>query len=370
MKSIFYPKVTIITATYNSAQYLKQCIQSVVSQTYDHVEFIIIDAQSTDRTLDILQQYDENITEWISEPDKGTYDAFNKGIRMSTGDILYFLGSDDYLYNKHVIADVVEEFSRYPAIEYLYGNIALRNEDTQYRYIEGKALELTDVQTGRFPHHQAVFVKKEFFEKYGLFDLNYLYSGDIDLFVKSFAHNPATMHYYDQIIAEFRFGGISNNQENWQITCDEQRQIIKKYLGIERQIEIPKDKVQYFKRWLKKKLHSNQSIFFKGTFNDKAVIAIFGAGELAELLLHEARAANINVKCFLDNDSRKQGNTLFGVPIYSPTYLCKNSFDAIILSIEDEKSENVVRRQLSNFLKDYMCPVYSWRELISKTSEA
>lgn len=96
-------KISIITVSYNAAKTIEQTIQSVVNQTYDNIEYIIIDGGSTDGTVDIIKKYEDKIAYWVSEPDKGIYDAMNKGILKASGEYIYFLGADDWLYNESVM---------------------------------------------------------------------------------------------------------------------------------------------------------------------------------------------------------------------------------------------------------------------------
>ena len=159
-------KVTIITAVYNGAAYIKRAIDSIAEQTYDNIEYIVVDGGSTDGTVDILRQHSNVVTRFISEPDKGIYDAMNKGVKMATGDWIYFLGCDDYLY---------PDFSKMCTLlddkhTIYYGNVFHRG-----RVQDGA---FTAYKLSKYPiPHQAILYPRVVFEKYS-YDLRYKISAD------------------------------------------------------------------------------------------------------------------------------------------------------------------------------------------------
>ena len=164
MRTVKPIKVSIITATYNSEQYVEDTILSVINQTYADIEYIIVDGGSRDNTIQIAQRYRDKIATLISEPDKGVYDAFNKGIRASTGDIIYFLNSDDFLYNESIIEMVASRFNENRELNAVYGNVLHRGNNTETDQIHGWEFSDHDFIKGYMPPHQALFVKRDMFD--------------------------------------------------------------------------------------------------------------------------------------------------------------------------------------------------------------
>lgn len=205
-------KVSIITVCYNAQIFIEKAIQSVLSQTYENIEHIIIDGQSTDDTLKIVNQYKEKISKIISEKDQGIYDAMNKGIRLSSGDILFFLNSDDRLYDSTVIADVVNAFIKDDQIGIIYGKLApvdvpkeflLRAKNRSERAYKKKS----DIwQYGL--SHQRFFAKKWIFNKFGCFDTNYKVSADLFWFLVAY-NNGVKLKYIDRFVVNLYYQGFS-----------------------------------------------------------------------------------------------------------------------------------------------------------------
>ena len=180
-------KVTIITAVYNGAAYIKRAIDSIAEQTYDNIEYIVVDGGSTDGTVDILRQHSNVVTRFISEPDKGIYDAMNKGVKMATGDWIYFLGCDDYLY---------PDFSKMCTLlddkhTIYYGNVFHRG-----RVQDGA---FTAYKLSKYPiPHQAILYPRVVFEKYS-YDLRYKTSADNYLTIKCWHDRKIKFHYCDLV---------------------------------------------------------------------------------------------------------------------------------------------------------------------------
>ena len=204
-------KFSIITVCYNAQSTIEKTIQSVISQTYDNIEFIIIDGKSTDKTLDIINKYKEKIHVIISEKDKGIYDAMNKGIKNSTGDILYFLNADDRLYTTKTIDKINSVFIDNPQYEIIYGKAAFVNipKDFPKRFINRKfgynsKLDLL-IQSNP---QQCIFAKKQVFDKVGIFNTNYKICSDYDWFLRCF-NKKIPMKYKDIIIVNYNCQGLS-----------------------------------------------------------------------------------------------------------------------------------------------------------------
>lgn len=179
------PLVSVITVVYNGEKHLEQAILSVIGQTYDNVEYIVVDGGSTDGTLDIIKKYEGRIDHWISEPDRGISDAMNKGIRLSTGDLIIHLHADDYYADPSVLSSVCSEYLRHPDALWLTGGIAivdgegnLLQEIPVRKYSYGKLIR------GNIILHPATFVTRQAFEIAGLFNVEYRYAMDYDLWIR------------------------------------------------------------------------------------------------------------------------------------------------------------------------------------------
>lgn len=197
------PKITIITATYNSVKTLEQTIFSVIEQTYDNIEYIIIDGGSTDGTIDIIKRYADKIAYWISEPDKGIYDAFNKGIAVATGDYIEFLGSDDSLYAKDTIKKIVAEIDEDTDI--LSGGVICVNERQK---IEKFADSQTPLKENRMVPHQGMFVRTLLL-KNRMFDLQYKIASDYESFLYFLLEKKVVLKSIDYPVAYYSLSGVS-----------------------------------------------------------------------------------------------------------------------------------------------------------------
>ena len=178
-------KVSIVTVTYNSEQTLPDTIKSVFDQTYKNIEYIVIDGDSTDTTKEIVTKYGHAI-KFISEPDDGIYDAYNKGINISTGDVIAILNSDDIFHNKYVISEVVEQFQLSGA-DIVYGDLYYVKENNLNdvtRYWKSSIFEKNSFAKGWHPPHPSFFAKKVVYEKFGDFDTNIRISADFEIMLR------------------------------------------------------------------------------------------------------------------------------------------------------------------------------------------
>ena len=178
-------KVSIVTVGYNCAKTLRRTIDSILQQTYFDIEYIVVDGGSTDGTMDIIQSYEKQFKgrlHWISEKDNGIYDAMNKGIKMSTGDIVGILNSDDYLTSNNVVERIVEEFT--DDVDAVYGDIHFVKEDNlqkSVRYYSGKHFKPWMVRFGFIPPHPSFYVRRETYIKYGYYDTSLRISADVEM---------------------------------------------------------------------------------------------------------------------------------------------------------------------------------------------
>ena len=197
------PKITVITVTYNAGKSLEEAILSVISQTYANIEYIVIDGGSTDETLDIIEKYEDRIYYWISEPDKGIYDAMNKGWKRSSGEWIYYLGSDDVLLENglEILANEIDTNS-----DIIYGNIIY---DKIWGRIEKKAYPPRCLKHFMCCSHQAVIMKKSVMEQLDGFNTSYSIIADFDLFQRAFLKQHI-FRYINKPIAIFSMRGVSS----------------------------------------------------------------------------------------------------------------------------------------------------------------
>lgn len=194
------PKISVVTVCYNAASEIERTIKSVINQTYSNVEYIIIDGGSKDGTVDIIKKYADKITYWVSEPDKGIYDAMNKGIIAATGDWINFMNAGDWFYATDVleqIAGIAQKTSAY----ILYGNTIRVLKQYHFLYIPGS---IEDMRSHMVNLHQSTFTRLTFHKAY-MFDLSYRSSADYHFFYNayftykaSFEHVHVTVDYYDE----------------------------------------------------------------------------------------------------------------------------------------------------------------------------
>ncbi|WP_338791057.1 glycosyltransferase family 2 protein [Bernardetia sp. MNP-M8] len=198
------PKISIITPSYNQDHCIEECILSVINQDYSNIEFIIIDGKSTDNSVEIIKKYADQITYWVSESDKGIYDAMNKGIEKATGDWLYFLGTDDKL-QKGVISQI-----------FCYENL----EECNFLYGEVESKNTTFVHRGTVDYanlfernlcHQVIFYHKNLFENLGNYNKKYKLYADWDFNIRCFTYKHIKPKYVDKIVCTYSGEGISSH---------------------------------------------------------------------------------------------------------------------------------------------------------------
>ncbi len=206
-------KVSIITVVYNGAEHIRDCIDSVVNQTYPDIEYLIIDGKSTDGTVEIVQSYGSKVAHFVSEPDKGLYDAMNKGIRLATGDVVGLLNADDFYRHNRVIANMVALFER-TGSDAVYGDMLyVDRHDTQKlkRYWRSGWYKPGAFKWGWMPGHLSFFAKRSLYEKYGLFRLDMKSAADYELMLRFIHKNKVKLAYMDEVTIVMRAGGVSNS---------------------------------------------------------------------------------------------------------------------------------------------------------------
>lgn len=221
------PKLSVITIVYNNVKDIERTMLSVLSQAYKNIEYIIIDGGSDDGTLDIIYKYKAQLAKLISEPDKGIYDAMNKGLDLATGDYILFMNSGDEIYAPETVQEVFESA---PSADIYYGETEMYNEKWQSlgqrRHQAPESFNWQSFKYGMSISHQAFYVKRNLTEP---FDLKYKYSADIDWIIKitKKASSIANTHSY---VAKYLVGGISKKKHL--ASLNERFRIFAKYYGL------------------------------------------------------------------------------------------------------------------------------------------
>lgn len=219
------PLISIVIAVFNGAKTLQQCIDSVSQQTYLNKELIIIDGGSNDGTLELLKENEQHINYWISEPDKGIYNAWNKALEQVKGEWVCFLGADDFFWDTHVLEKISQQLMTVPSnIHVVYGKVMLLSAKGEEIYSVGESWEKIK---NLFPQymaipHQGVMHRYSLFEQHGKFDESFYITGDYELLLRELKINDA-FFVKDIIITGMRQGGVSSSPENSLTTMKEVR---------------------------------------------------------------------------------------------------------------------------------------------------
>jgi glycosyltransferase involved in cell wall biosynthesis len=204
--------VSVITVCYNSIDTISDTIKSVLSQTYPNIEYIIIDGGSTDGTVELIRSFGKRISKMVTEPDKGIYDAINKGIRLSEGDIVGVLHSDDFFYDNNVVEKIAGVFLDND-IDAVYGDIQFVNKNKTsgiVRYYSSKKFNTGRFKFGFMPAHPSFYARRELFEKFGYYKPDYKIAADFELLIRFLYINKIKVRYIEMIFVSMRTGGVSN----------------------------------------------------------------------------------------------------------------------------------------------------------------
>lgn len=205
-------KVSIITVTLNSEKYLADCIQSVQKQGYADIEHIIVDGKSTDGTLKIIRDHEKTLSNWISETDRGMYDAINKGITMATGDIIGILNSDDVFASANVIGNIVQCFKK-ENTDSVYGDLVYvkpSNTSKVIRVWKGITYKRYRFTLGWMPAHPTFYMKRSLIEKFGPYENHYYSAADYEFMARYLYKYRISSTYLEQMVIKMRTGGASN----------------------------------------------------------------------------------------------------------------------------------------------------------------
>lgn len=215
--------ISIITATYNSAETINDTIKSVLCQTNKDFEYIIVDGGSTDETIDIVKSYESEFSgrlKWVSEKDKGIYDAMNKGIKMASGDIIGILNSDDYYTSDDILQTIADAF-KCQNVDAIYGDIHFIKDgvpDKCVRYYSSRLFSPFWLRFGFMPAHPSFYCKRDVFDKSGLYRLDYKIGSDYEMMVRLFRKHKISSRYVPKDFVTMRTGGASNSNLQSRLT--------------------------------------------------------------------------------------------------------------------------------------------------------
>lgn len=343
-------KASIITPCLNSEKTIRDTIESVLGQTYDNIEYIIVDGGSTDRTIEIIEEYAtafQGRLRYISEKDNGIYDAMNKGINLACGDVVGIINSDDW-YEPEAVESAVQCLQETGA-DVVYGEIWMIDENGQREYHTSCSV---------FPPHPSTFIRRESYQKYGMFDTGYQIAADRDFLLRLMAENVRFVRI-DRILADFRKTGISNARSL--LCAREAHEINLKYLG--------KCPGNYLNKVDIEETYDRVRLLYVSHIGPQAIrevlgryyivsegVMIFGVGNCGVELETVFEKCDVPVLFFVDNDEKKWGLESRGIKICSPEILRHCSGHVIITVSKHEE-------HISSQLQDYANPSLSWSEL-------
>ena len=207
-------KISIITVIYNSELTIRDTFDSVLAQTYSDIEYIVVDGFSNDNTVDIIKEYEPKFKgrmHWISEPDKGLYDAMNKGISMATGDVIGIINSDDLFCDKFAIEKIMKVFEENALLDSVYADLYYVSQNNTSKIIRrwttGKQKSF---KNGWHPAHPTLYIKKEVYNNYGSFNLDFKLAADFEIMLRFIEKDKITTYYLREAFVKMRLGGETN----------------------------------------------------------------------------------------------------------------------------------------------------------------
>lgn len=340
-------KITVITVCLNSVNTIEKAIKSVVGQDYVDKEYIIVDGGSTDGTLNIIKKYKQYITKWISEPDRGIFDAMNKGIEMASGDIIAFLNSDDW-YADRALYMVGEAFEK-TSCDCVCCDNYVAGKDGKEIYFDASNVKEDDVYIRMPYYHSSVFTRKEFFETKSNFDLQYKIAADYDWFLRK-VKGGMKIFYLHEPIFTFCYGGISSVNE---IDCArEARTVAIRHLPENKAKCFQDINDRYYGIVADASDHQYICKRVKKIIKNENDVVIWGAGERGRQCLGWLQKAGIQVEAIVDRDENRWGEIINGMTIMSPEYLCNKMCNVIITPA---KYTEEIEKELSLFQGVFTC---------------
>ena len=224
-------KISIITIVYNRVHCISDCIESVLNQTYNNIEYLVIDGGSTDGTQQKIARYKERIDYYSSEKDEGIFDALNKGIKNATGDVIGILNSDDFFFHKDTLKNIANSFESSNAdLVYAKGLfVDKENPNRIKRIYPSRAFRKRFLYFGWIPLHTTIFVRREIFEKYGMYNPGYTIASDYEISLRWFKNDQIKKMFLNEWVVKMRLGGLSTSAKLQIKKSREDLRIIKLY---------------------------------------------------------------------------------------------------------------------------------------------
>lgn len=358
-------KVSIITVVYNGVKTVEQAMRSVLDQTYRNIEYIIIDGQSTDGTLDIIDKYKDKISYYISEPDHGIYDAMNKGIAVASGDVVGILNADDW-YDVNAIDCVMNCFAENNT-DIVYGEVK-RVETDETISVTKKAGSLDDLWYFMSIWHPAVFVKKDIYQRLGGFSTQYEIAGDYEFILRCYC-NRMKFTYLDRILTYFRSAGISNTK--YRKCAEEGNDIALRYIeqAPDRQRVIDENRYRMKEAIFKERCDVDccTAADVLPWSNDEKIV-VWGTGIWGRKIVEILKESGREIEFLIDNDPQKEGTYLLETEIKSPQALEENNSNIIIAvrrinqDIQQQLVQLGIERERYLFLEEWMTIVDDMEE--------
>ena len=221
------PKISIISVNYNNRDGLTRTIVSVIGQTYDYTEYIVVDGGSSDGSKDVILDHEQAINHWISEPDRGVFHAMNKGLELATGEYVLFINSGDFLIDDRVLEDVVALGLNEDLV---YGNILLLNGSDKRDWFPDRELSFNSFYKRSIPH-QSTFIKRTLFDQIGRYTERYRIVSDWEFFMLAICKYQCTYAYIDRFIACFTEDGVSSDPRNFGKMREERYDVFKRHFS-------------------------------------------------------------------------------------------------------------------------------------------
>lgn len=312
-------KVSIITVSYNAQNTIEKTIKSVLAQTYKNIEYIIVDGNSQDDTLKVVKKYEKNINRFISENDKGIYDAMNKGIAVATGDIIGILNADDW-YEIETVSRVVETFKSNEIVDIVTGQINFVDDD----FIIGKS-SYFDIENicYRMPiAHPATFVRSRIYKNIGSYNIEYKIAADYEFTYRCYLAG-CRFKYLEDVLANFSLSGISSKKHDQLYKEDEC--ILTKYNVSSKQVKealsLKKKQLSFF---------TANKMDFDNILGGRKVY-IWGSGYWGCLVARRFTEEGVDFEGFIDNSKERQNMYIYKHLVYSPQSLQRIDEDIIII---------------------------------------
>lgn len=228
-------KISVITAVRNNRDTIAAALDSVLAQTHPDVELVVIDGASTDGTLAVLQAYAPHLQVLISEPDGGIYDALNKGLANASGDVVGFLHADDLLADNGILAAIAAAFAA-NAVDGVYGDLQYVNKAQPQQIIRhwrSGAFRPSSLAWGWMPPHPTLYLRREVYQRFGLFDTSYRIAADYDFMLRILSSGAVEVQHLPEVLVRMRTGGASNRslRNLWRKSCEDLRAIRRHRIG-------------------------------------------------------------------------------------------------------------------------------------------